>query len=182
MPAMIGGGRDNRIVNNIFINCSPSVHVDARGLGLRGDTFREWLKEAVEKGTISCRDIPIAFSKPPYSTRYPQLLNFLNDEPKAPKGNVISNNICVGGAWDKGEAAISSIARPYLKMENNIVSSESKVEDEKSESIIITDLCFKNSKNPEKGKFQLKINSPALSKGFKQIPFDKIGLYKNKYR
>jgi len=25
-------------------------------------------------------------------------------------------------------------------------------------------------------------NSPAFTKGFKQIPFDKIGLYKTKFR
>ena len=31
--AMIGGGRDNTIENNIFVECTPSVHVDARGLG-----------------------------------------------------------------------------------------------------------------------------------------------------
>ncbi len=31
---LLGGGRDNAIDNNLFIECSPSVHVDARGIEL----------------------------------------------------------------------------------------------------------------------------------------------------
>ena len=30
--AMIGGGRDCSIVNNVFVDCVPSIHLDARGL------------------------------------------------------------------------------------------------------------------------------------------------------
>jgi len=29
--AFIGGGRYNRVENNLFVDCSPAVHVDARG-------------------------------------------------------------------------------------------------------------------------------------------------------
>ena len=54
-------------------------------------------EESEEKGTI----LGIAYNQPPYSTRYPKLANILRDEPKAPKGNVISCNICAGGSWDK---------------------------------------------------------------------------------
>ncbi|MBM3890450.1 MAG: right-handed parallel beta-helix repeat-containing protein, partial [Verrucomicrobia bacterium] len=31
--AFIGGGHDNTIANNIFVDCKPAVHVDARGMG-----------------------------------------------------------------------------------------------------------------------------------------------------
>jgi hypothetical protein len=78
--------------------------------------------------------------------------------------------------------SIEDKARPYLTMENNIVSPTSGVEDSLSESLIITDPLFINNENPEKGKFKLNANSPAIKLGFKQIPFNKIGLYKNKYR
>jgi hypothetical protein len=47
---------------------------------------------------------------------------------------------------------------------------------------VITDPLFVNPINPEQGKFQLTADSPALMGGFKQIPFDKIGLYKSKDR
>lgn len=178
--AMIGGGRDNSIVNNIFIGCTPSLHVDARGIGwMENEHIPDWMKEAEEKGTI----LGIAYNRPPYSTRYPALANILNDEPKAPKGNVISLNICVGGNWDKPSGfwntAVEKKARPYLTMENNFISSDSEVEDSTSKSIIIADPLFVNPKDPEKGKFLLRNDSPALKAGFKQIPFEKIGLYKS---
>ena len=80
--AMIGGGRDNSIINNIFIDCVPSLHVDARGLGWYAKYIPAWLKEADEKGTIT----GIIYNKPPYSARFPQLANMLSDEPELRRG------------------------------------------------------------------------------------------------
>jgi hypothetical protein len=31
--AMIGGGRDNTVSGNLFVDCNPAIHVDARGTG-----------------------------------------------------------------------------------------------------------------------------------------------------
>ena len=175
----IGGGRDNNVINNIFIDCVPSLEIDARGLGWMEYQIINWLKEAKENGTISGQ----VYNKPPYSTQYPKLAQIIDDEPKAPKGNVISRNICVGGNWDKTSGfwniSIEDKARPYLTMEDNIVSPTSGVEDSLSKSFIITDPLFVNQKDPEKGKFQLSDDSPALKHGFKQIPFEKIGLYQS---
>jgi len=175
--AMIGGGRDNSIINNIFIDCVPALHVDARGLGWYAKYIPPWLKEAEEKGTIK----GIAFNKPPYSTRFPQLTTILGDEPAAPKGNVISLNICAGGNWDKASGfwntSIEDKARPYLSMNDNLVAPNTGVKDSLSGSFVIADPLFVNNKDPEKGGFQLDAGSPALKSGFRQIPFDKIGLY-----
>ena len=179
---MIGGGRDNNIINNIFIECVPSLHVSAQGLGWMENSANCWVKEAEEKGTI----LGIAFNQPPYSTKYPKLANILNDEPKAPKGNVISRNICFGGNWDKNSGlwnmSIEDKARPYLTMKDNVVAPSSGVKDSLSKSFIIANPLFVNQQNPEQGKYQLDANSPALKRGFKQIPFDKIGLYIDEYR
>jgi len=176
---MIGGGRDNNVLNNIFIDCVPSLHIDARGLGWMRDHPETWIKEANEKGTI----LGILYNQPPYSTRYPKLINILNEEPKAPKGNVISHNICVGGNWDKAagfwKTSVEKKARPYLTMEDNVVAPNSGVEDSLSESVVITDPLFVNQENPGQGKYQLSADSPALKRGFKQIPFNKIGLYQS---
>lgn len=176
---MIGGGRDNNVLNNIFIDCSPSLHIDARGMGWMHEHPEGWIKEAKDKGTI----LGILYNQPPYSTHYPKLINILNDEPQAPKGNVISHNICVEGSWDKPagfwKTSIEKKARPYLTMEDNVVAPNSAVEDSLSKSIVITDPLFVNPKNPEKGKYQLSKDSPALKRGFKQITFDKIGLYQH---
>ena len=180
---MIGGGRDNNVLNNIFINCTPSIHVDARGLGwMRNEHIPGWIKEAQDSGTI----LGIAYNKPPYSVKYPVLSGILDDEPRAPKGNVISHNICYGGVWDKASGfwhmSIEDTARPYLTMEENIVSPDSQVEDSLSQSIIVADPGFVDKDDPERGKFMLRSDSPALMHGFQQIPFDKIGPYQSANR
>ncbi len=180
---MIGGGRDNTVVNNVFIDCVPSLHVDARGLGWMHDHPEEWIKEAEEKGTIQ----GIAYDQPPYSSRYPKLVHILNDEPKAPKGNVISLNICEGGVWDQNvgfwSMSIEDKARGYLTdMKDNVVAPNSEVRDSVSDNFIIANLMFVDPKNPKQGGYQLNDNSPALKLGFKQIPFEKMGLYKSDNR
>ena len=43
--AFIGGGRDSIVENNIFVDCEPAVHVDARALGWAGVPCR-----AVDQG------------------------------------------------------------------------------------------------------------------------------------
>ena len=170
--AMIGGGRDNSIVNNIFIDCIPSLHVDTRALGWYEDQADEWLKEAAEKGTIS----GILWNKPPYSEKYPQLAGILEDEPKAPKGNVISRNICFRGVWDQNagfwHVSIEDKARPYLTMENNTVWVNNDG----------TNPLFIDAEHPEKAGFRLQQDSPALQAGFEVIPFEKIGLYQDANR
>ena len=155
--AFIGGGRDCTIENNIFVDCNPALHVDARALGwAQAITPTNGSRKAQEKGTIS----GIAYNKPPYSERYPALVNILDDEPKAPKGNVIARNICLGGKWDD----IEEIARPYLTMKDNLVD----------EDPLFVDAA--------KLDFRLKEDSPAFKLGFKPIPIEKIGLYKDANR
>ena len=75
--------------NNIFVNCKRGLHVDARALGWAHYHADEWIKEESEKGTLS----GIAYDKPPYSERYPELANIMQGEPKAPEGNRITNPV-----------------------------------------------------------------------------------------
>jgi len=156
MAAFIGGGRDCSITNNIFVDCNPALHIDARALNWAAYHADEWIKEAGEKGTIS----GIAYNKPPYSEKYPKLVGIIEDEPKAPKGNVIARNICVGGKWDN----IEEIARPYLAFENNLLDQ---------------DPLFVNA---AAGDYHLKPESPALALGFQQIPLEQIGLQNDDVR
>ncbi|MGB9618842.1 MAG: right-handed parallel beta-helix repeat-containing protein, partial [Armatimonadota bacterium] len=92
---LIGGGRDNTVQNNVFVDCKIAIHVDARGLA-------DWTKEFWD-GTY-----PILFdrlkavnaTRPPYTDRYPELATLLDDEPRAPKGNRITRNVAFGvGTW-----------------------------------------------------------------------------------
>lgn len=150
--AFIGGGRDCSVENNIFVDCKPALHVDARALNWAAYHADEWIAEAADKGTIS----GIEFDEPPYSTRYPLLPSILQNEPKAPVGNAIVRNICWGGKWDE----VEGIARPYLTMKDNIVGEDPKFVDAENHDFTLTD------------------DSPAWRVGFQPLPFHEMGLRK----
>lgn len=166
-PVFLGGGRDNVIENNIFIDCPKAIHIDARALGWCGPHADGRIKEAMEKGTIG----GVRFKEPPFCTRYPQLGTLLEDEPKKPKGNVVSRNIFWQGSgenlrrvaggqpvaedwWDDIEKGI----RPLVRMDANLVNEDPRFFDE------------------PRGNFQLREDSPAWKLGFQPIPMDQIGL------
>ena len=149
--AFIGGGRDCTIENNVFVDCDPAVHVDARAMGWAKYHADEWVKEGHDQGTLS----GIRFREPPYSTRYPELPGILADEPWAPKGNRIARNLCAGGRWDN----IEGRARPLIAFEDNLIDPDPG----------FVDRAARN--------FQLKDNSPAWKLGFKRLPLERIGLY-----
>ena len=153
---LIGGGRDNTVENNIFVDCKPAIHVDARGLA-------DWTKEYWD-GTY-----PILFDRlkdvnatqPPYTERYPELATLLEDEPRVPKNNRIVRNIVVGeGNW----LAAGGVKPEWMGLGDNFTESDPMFVD------------------PAKPDFRLKPESPALKLGFKQIPFDRIGPYEDEYR
>ncbi len=143
--AMIGGGRDCLIANNIFVDCVPALHVDARALGWAADTVPTTMMDRLNA---------MPYREPPWSERYPELLTILDDEPAAPKGNVIARNIIVGENWD----SIYGEARDYVTMENNLIGVDP----------LFVDL--------EAGDLRLREDSPAWALGFEPIPFEEIGL------
>ena len=144
-PILIGGGRDNLMTNNMFINCPRAFSIDARGLG--------WAKGV---GVFATKElIDLNYRQPPWSVRYPELLNILEDEPLAPKGNVMARNICWGGKWGFTE----SKAQPYVKFEDNLIDVDPRFV----------------GKPP--ADFRLAEDSPAWKLGFRPIPLDKIGVY-----
>jgi len=152
---MVGGGRDNTIANNIFAFCGRVISLDARGIGdhySAGNTLFDRLK-------------PVAHDRPPYSERYPGLARILGDDPGQPKDNVISRNICIGGAWDVFSLSnANDFVRKLVKMEDNLTEGDPGLV------------------APAQGDFRLKEDSPALKLGFQPIPLDKIGPYPDGYR
>jgi len=151
--AFIGGGRDNIVENNIFVDVSLAVHLDNRSEGWahkyqkRGGDHRMYEK---------LKDV--THDKPPYSTRYPELARMLNETPHKPLGNKVLNNICVRGKWVGGGAEGS------LQMKQNLVTdSDPGFSDLKAADFRFKDLAEIQKKLPE----------------FKPIPFEKIGLQKD---
>jgi hypothetical protein len=151
--AFIGGGRDCSIVNNVFIDCSPALHVDARALGWAAYHADEWLEEAKAKGTLSGTN----YLEAPYSVRYPALPGILDNNPKAPCGNLIARNICMGGKWDE----IEGKALDLLQFEDNMIDADPGFVDAKT------------------GDYRLRENAPARLKGIRSLPLDKIGRYED---
>jgi len=154
---VIGGGRDNSVTNNIFVDSGAAVTVDARALQSWADYHADgWLQEQQEKGTIS----GIAFDQPPYSERYPRLARILEGTPKAPEGNLIARNISFNSRWDN----IAGDAAEYVALEDNLVDVDPQFVD------------------AEDGDFRLLDNSPAFELGFERFALDRIGLIDDETR
>ncbi len=149
---MIGGGRDNIVENNIFIDCNPAIHVDARGEG--------WMKASFDdpKDTIQTTLRAVPYNQPPYSTRYPHLANILEDQPNFPKYNRIVRNIYVGSKWIEWQDGLNETK---VEVRDNLTGSDPKFVD------------------AAHGNFNLQPDSPALKLGFKPIPTQEIGLLSN---
>ena len=47
-------------------------------------------------------------------------MGILDDEPMAPKGNLITRNICVGGRWGDFEGK----AKPLVRFEDNLLDQD----------------------------------------------------------
>ncbi|MCC6322967.1 MAG: alpha/beta fold hydrolase [Phycisphaerales bacterium] len=163
MAAYIGGGMDNRVENNLFIDCKPAVHVDARGLGWAHKWSDDWLREVKEKGTLT----GIRFDQPPYSERYPELATLMTrtPPPPAPTGNIIGRNIQFGGTWSDFENGSGSL----VTIEHNLLGVDP----------LFVDAAARTGASA--GAFRLRDDSPAFKagamgeEGYQRIPVEKIG-------
>ncbi|MEO2046855.1 MAG: hypothetical protein ABGX16_09815 [Pirellulales bacterium] len=99
--------------------------------------------------------------QPPYSQRYPKLLNLYQDEPAVAKGNQLIRNISVGGRWlDLRDGLTENI----VKLQDNLVDVDPHFVDDQQEN------------------FNLQADSPAWKLGFKPLPIEKMGLYQDENR
>jgi hypothetical protein len=142
--AFIGGGRDCTVENNIFVDCKPALHIDARAMGWAADSVDTTMMERLKA---------VPYTSELWRSRYPEIEKIPQDEPAAPKGNVVVHNVSWGGRWDE----VESVARPFVSIKDNWVDGDSPFVD-----------------TPPKS-FRLRDDSPAIAGGFKPIPFEKIG-------
>ena len=124
--------------------------IDARGLG--------WAKGV---GTFATKELlDLNYKQPPWSVKYPELRGILEDEPLAPKGNVMARNICWGGPWGWTQPE----ALPLVKFQDNLVDVDPRFV----------------GKAP--ADFRLAEDSPAYKLGFQPIPLVEIGVYQSEDR
>jgi hypothetical protein len=157
--AFIGGGRDNRVENNIFVECEPAVMIDGRGLDPK-PVWRNMVYQTLKEHLDAMKP-----HQPPYSVRYPGLaeLDRYYEENKGipPEGNRVVRNVSFGGEW----IDIHWFADPNIvEVQNNFVD---------------IDPHFVDAAGLD---FQLRDDSPVYALGFKRIPMERIGLYIDEYR
>lgn len=150
---LIGGGRDNLVENNLFIDGDPAVEVDARGLGWFAVTVVPggWMRQRLDE---------MPWQTPLWTGRYPGLATLLDDQPEAPRRNVIRRNVSVGGVWTRIEPA----AEAGVTLEENLVDVDPKFID------------------AARGDYRFRDDSPAWSIGFRPIPFERIGIVADGWR
>ena len=88
---LIGGGQDNRAIGNVFEDCDVGLSIDDRG------TYEneKWdnPKDPSWQMTRKVKEMPVA--EEPWRSRYPLLVNYLEDGPREPRHVVIADNTFV---------------------------------------------------------------------------------------
>jgi hypothetical protein len=170
LAVMIGGGRNNDMVNNLILSCQRSLQLDDRAMP---DC---WAAYHVEEGQVMQRRLQaMPYNEESWRTKYPRLLTIWQDAPGSPKYNNISRNVLSRtGTTSYGQQslhedtmAIVPTAREFGTIEHNWVTD--------------TDLLFADENS---GNFSLQDESPVFREvpGFEAIPFERIGLYRDEYR
>lgn len=167
----IGGGRDHRVENNLFVDCDPAVRMDGRGL----DTSPVWRNMVDDTMRKRLADVPLAL----YRERYPAMksLDHFYGPPEGPaingaafKGvppddNVVVRNVCVGKWLEAGWHADAGM----LRLESNLTNAAPSLIASPNDQSRATD-------------FELKKDSPAWALGFRRIPIEQIGLREDELR
>lgn len=154
--AFLGGGRDHRVENNIFVDCNPAVQLDGRGLD-KSPVWHDMVYDFMKRQLAAVPQLL-------YRGRYPAIQDldrhYAAREGIPPENNVVSRNICVGKWLEVGWQAKPE----WLKLENNLVDA---------------DPGFVGQDGKD---FRLRPDSPAWKLGFQPIPVEKIGLQDDEYR
>ncbi len=191
---MLGGGKDNKVINNIFLNCDLAIHIDARAMG--------WAKKyAVEGGgwEMYKKLAAVDYKNPPWSVRYPELVHIL-DDPATPTGVEIGQNICQGGRWldmrsgtdfDLIDFSENITAVDTVVMWQTQQEPQGKFYTGKEQDSVISLLRDKGNIFTESSKTLVRIvddertieeNDLVGQIHFMPIPFSEIGLYTNHHR
>lgn len=152
---LLGGGRDLLVENNLFVDCTQAVHLDARGLGWAG-RLEPTMRERLEA---------MPYQEEPWRSRYPRLVDILEDDPMTPKGNVLRRNLLVrSGRIDQDLAAA---AREHGRIEDNRSLAENPP------FLEIRD-----------GRLMISDGAAGIESlpDFEAIPFDRMGLQEDDHR
>jgi len=144
----IHGGKDNIADNNLFVDCKYAFSFSPWGQA-------RWTERVASAGPrISRHDVDI--TKPPFSTRYPDLAHMDENADR----NFIWRNVAV----NCGQLTVR----------------------ERGVNELVDNLTFRGDPgfaDLAKRNLRLPADSPVYSRsGFRPIPFDEIGLYEDEFR
>ncbi|SMP68892.1 Right handed beta helix region [Neorhodopirellula lusitana] len=184
---MIGGGRDNPVLNNLVIDCPIGIHLDSRGM-----TWEQWNNPKYSSWQLERKAEALNYLNPPWSDRYPWLAEIMNDSPREPLHNPMRGNVFINVS--KEVCHFDAKVRKLLKkldIQNNIVLN---TPGSATTTVKATDIDgFTNWDASQKDTLPAEFNtnfSPATlfhshsgwQKKFPSIasiPFDEIGLIPN---
>ncbi len=149
----VGGGKYNEIYNNIFVDCNLAIRIDNRGQG--------WSKSVLSAGGLFRKRLSLVhITKKPYSTAYPKLAHYWQDNPALPADPVERNLIVRCGRFFVGQ-------EKWGPVKDNFQTSD--------------DPGFVDMADCD---FTLKQDAMVYQKikGFKPVPFAKMGLYTDRWR
>lgn len=149
---LIGGGKYNSIYNNIFIENKLDIHTD--------DRMSNWSRKILEKGgLIEKRLKAVNYDKPPYATKYPQLLDY----------------------WDNPGETTNLIEKNVFYNSGQVINSNHHGNIFRFNWTTKYDIGFVDLKNEN---FALKADALVFKKisDFEAVPFEKMGLYESSFR
>ena len=143
----IGGGRDNRIENNVIQNSIAPIQVDARGL--------TWARDQIEgeSSRLSKLCKSVLEESPIFGIRYPELKDLLENEPAIPKGNVVRSNSFNGLRG----IDLQGFDRTVVVLENNRRTSGSEIA---SFEIVVKELGIELHTNNSDDSRETRVSRP----------------------
>ena len=182
----IGGGRDNTFTSNLIMDSLVGIHFDARGM-----TWKQWNTPTSDGWNLEAKAEAMDYKNPPWSVAYPRLATIMEDSPKEPLGNLFKNNLIIDARL-KPLDFDGEVRKLFHKLdsENNIAVDTTGTN--KFAQIDFGPQGFANLTGPislglpdrNRGILAFKKSKwfqqtmPALN----EIPAEKIGLYKDKFR
>ena len=187
---MIGGGRDNPVLNNLVVDCPIGLHIDSRGM-----TWPHWNNTNDASWCLDAKAQAQNYKQPPWSVKYPRLARIMDDSPREPLYNPIRRNVFVDCSKQvcDFDGNVKKLLDKFEIAENVFVNAAGATNGvaKSVELKGFVNLAGTAAEPVDLGFADRKADDFALRRGarllkevpsFEIIPFEKIGLFKDEYR
>lgn len=89
---LLGGGRDNVIRDNKFVDNDVDVAFDNRGMNWQSKSCKYNCSASLGSSCFRVALEAVNYQHPPYSTAFPKIVNIYDDHPCVPVNNLITGN------------------------------------------------------------------------------------------